>query len=256
VTTATQDAQAARASARSGPVPAFLLAGGGLIFMTFMRYGLAELGWVVFAPLLAVLYERGTLGRHLAVLATLLAAFLAAVSKMATAEIPYLPDGTMADEYVKRHPVPGDPDEVGRAHARVVAYGGVNYAGAICYDYGFPGIARDNARDGGGLALVPSSDWKGIDPEHGRMALMNAVAVGLPMVRPVRAATSIATDQYGRVLGSVRADGQGNGVMVAAVPGRRVPTVYATTGEIVPLAALSFCLLVLVRVLPRTRLFR
>jgi apolipoprotein N-acyltransferase len=155
----------------------------------------------------------------------------------------YLPDGTMADEYLKRYPVPGDPDEVGRAHARVVSFGGVNYAGGICYDYGFPNIARDNAVDGAALALVPSSDWRGIDPEHGLMAMMNAVAVGLPMVRPVRGATSIATDQYGLVLGSLRADGSSDGVMVAVVPGKRVPTLYARTGEIVPLVALVFCAL-------------
>ncbi|HYL56477.1 MAG TPA: nitrilase-related carbon-nitrogen hydrolase [Gemmatimonadales bacterium] len=160
----------------------------------------------------------------------------------------YLPDGTMADEYVKRHPVPGDPDDVGKAHARVVAFDGVNYSGAICYDYGFPAIAQDNATDGAGVALVPSSDWRGIDPEHGRMALMNAVATGLPMVRPVRAATSIATDQYGRLLGSLRADELSDGVMVVAVPSQRVSTLYARTGEIGPLIALAFCVLALVRV--------
>lgn len=167
----------------------------------------------------------------------------------------YLPDGTMADEYLKRYPVPGDPDEVGRAHARVVSFGGVNFAGGICYDYSFPNIARDNAADGADLAVVPSSDWRGIDPEHGEMAMMNAVAVGLSMVRPVRAATSIATDQYGRVLGSLRADGLTDGVMVAAVPGKRVPTLYARTGEIVPLVALAFCVLavVLAIVAPRRR---
>ena len=130
----------------------------------------------------------------------------------------YLPDGTMADEYVKRHPVPGDPDDVGQVHARVVSFSGVNFSGAICYDYGFPEIARDNAIDGAGLALVPSSDWRGIDPEHGRMALMNAVAVGLPMVRPVRGATSIVSDQYGRLLGTMRADGASDGVMVVRAP--------------------------------------
>lgn len=161
----------------------------------------------------------------------------------------YLPDGTMADDYVKRHPVPGDPNDQGRVHAQVVTFEGVRYGGAICYDYGFPGIARDNAGDGAGLALVPSSDWRGIDPEHGRMALMNAVAVGLPMVRPVRAATSIVSDQYGRLLGSMRADGSGDGVMVVAVPSERVPTVYARTGEIVPLVALGFCVLALVRIM-------
>ena len=160
----------------------------------------------------------------------------------------------MLDEYVKRHPVPGDPNPAGTAHARVVSVDGVRVSGGICYDYGFPEIARDNANDGAGLALVPSSDWRGIDPEHGRMALMNAVAVGLPMVRPVRAATSIASDQYGRVLYSLRADAQGDGVMVVAVPTDRVPTLYARTGEIVPLLTLAFCLLGAIRVLRSRRL--
>lgn len=163
----------------------------------------------------------------------------------------YLPDGTMADEYVKRHPVPSDPNDPGTAHARVVPFAGVQFSGGICYDYSFPGIARDNANDGAGLALVPSSDWRGIDPQHGRMALINAVAVGLPMVRPVRAATSIASDQYGRILGSLRADGSNDGVMVVAVPGERVPTLYARTGEVVPLVALAFCVLVAVRLILR-----
>jgi len=81
------------------------------------------------------------------------------------------------------------------------------------------------------------------------MALMNAVAVGLPMVRPVRAATSIASDQYGRLLSSLRADAGGDGVMVVAVPTKRVPTLYARTGELVPLVALAFCLVAAIRLL-------
>jgi len=76
---------------RTGSSSWLLIAGGALIFMTFMRYSLPELGWIVFAPLLAFLHERGTLGRHLALLATLVVAFLAAISKMATTEIPWAP---------------------------------------------------------------------------------------------------------------------------------------------------------------------
>ncbi len=159
----------------------------------------------------------------------------------------YLPDGSLADEYAKRHPVPGDPDTVGQAHARVVRFQGVSYSGAICYDYGFPEIARDNARDGADVALVPSSDWRGIDPLHGRMALVNAVSMGLPLVRPVRAATTIASDAYGRVLGSLRADGVNEGVLVASVPAARVPTLFSRTGDLLPLAAIAFCLLVVAR---------
>lgn len=161
----------------------------------------------------------------------------------------YLPDGTMGDEYVKRHPVPVDPHDPGSAHARVVPFLGVKFSGGICYDYSFPGIGWDNARDGAGLALVPASDWRGIDPEHARMALINAVAVGLPMVRPVRAATTIASDPFGRLLGSMRADGTNDGVMVVAVAGERVPTLYARTGEVVPLLALAFCALVAVKLI-------
>ena len=64
----------------------------------------------------------------------------------------------------------------------------------------------------------------------------------------MRGATSIVSDQYGRLLGMMRADGASDGVMVVSVPGTRVPTVYARTGEVVPTAALAFCLIAMVRV--------
>jgi apolipoprotein N-acyltransferase len=165
----------------------------------------------------------------------------------------YLPDGTLADEYVKRHPVPGDRDVAGRAHARVIPFEGTKVTGAICYDYSFPGIARDNANDGADIALVPSSDWRGIDPLHGRMAVMNAVAAGLPMVRPVRAATSIATDAYGRLLASLRADRASDGVMVVSVPTKAVRTIYDRTGEVVAPAGLAFSVLVSALLIRRRR---
>lgn len=165
----------------------------------------------------------------------------------------YLPDGTMADEYLKRHPVPGDLDVAGQAHARVVPFGGVNLSGAICYDCGFPHIARDNANDGAGLVLVPASDWRGIDPLHGKMAVMNAVASGVSLMRPVRAATSMATDQFGRVIGSMPAGAPGEGILVASIPGGRIRTLYAKAGEVVPLASLAFVLVTLLRMaLPRS----
>src|SRR5262245_10657827 len=68
-----------------------LLFGGGLIFMTFMRYSLPEVAWVAFAPFLIFLSEHGTARRHLAVLGVLVAAFIVTLSKMATQEIPWAP---------------------------------------------------------------------------------------------------------------------------------------------------------------------
>ena len=64
-----------------------LLLGSGLVFMTFMRYSLAPLAWVAFAPFLVFLHEGPTLRRHLALLGTLVIAFVVTVSKMATATI-------------------------------------------------------------------------------------------------------------------------------------------------------------------------
>jgi apolipoprotein N-acyltransferase len=159
----------------------------------------------------------------------------------------YLPDGTMADEYLKRHPVPGEADVAGLDHARAVPFGGVNLSGAICYDYDFPQVARDNAHDGAGLVLVPASDWRGIDPLHGKMAVMNAVAAGVSLMRPVRAATSLATDQFGRVIGSMPAASPGEGVLVSVIPGGKVPTFYAKAGEWVPLASVALVLVTLLR---------
>ncbi len=161
----------------------------------------------------------------------------------------YLPDGTMADEYIKRHPVPGDPHDAGFAHARVISFDGINISGGICYDYSFPEIARDNANDGAEVALIPASDWRGIDREHSRMARMSTVAAGLPMMRPVRASESIACDQYGRLLGSLPWGGSGDGVFVVAMCCARIPTVYAKTGEVLPLLLLAFVVLVSVMIL-------
>jgi apolipoprotein N-acyltransferase len=158
-----------------------------------------------------------------------------------------MPDGTMADEYVKRNPVPGDPHDAGTAHARVISFKGLKFSGGICYDYSFPSIARDNANDGADIALLPASDWKGIDFTHSHMARMHAVAVGLPIMRPVRASTSIATDQYGRILGSLPWQGSGDGVFVVPMRGERVPTIYSKTGELLPLISLGFTILVLIK---------
>ena len=64
--------------------------------------------------------------------------------------------------------------------------------------------------------------------------------VGLNQFRPARASTSIACDQYGRILGSLPWDGSGDGVFVVAMRGAQVPTLYEKSGEVVPVLALIF----------------
>ncbi|MDH4183464.1 MAG: hypothetical protein OEV92_04525 [Nitrospinota bacterium] len=139
----------------------------------------------------------------------------------------------VADIYRKLHPTPWEASIPGDADAAAVEVDGLKLTGAICYDYDSPQIALANAASGAGLAVIPSSDWKGIDPIHSHMARMQGVAVGISTFRSVRAATSFAADQYGRITGAMRFNSP-TGVMVADLPVERIPTLYAATGDILP----------------------
>jgi apolipoprotein N-acyltransferase len=147
-------------------------------------------------------------------------------------------DGSLADEYFKRFPVPGEGSIAGTALSRIVELDGVRFAGAICYDFDFPIVSRSIAVDGAHIVVLPSSDWRGIDPLHSEMARMMAVATGVSVVRSVRGATSFSSDPYGRVTGAMRFNESPAGVMVSDVPvgGRR--TLYASIGDVFPTTAL------------------
>jgi len=86
-------------------------------------------------------------------------------------------------EYGPSVPVPGEPSIRGEGPLRILdrPYGKVG--GAICYDYDFPAIAREHARGGADLVVVPSSDWRGIDPVHTFMARVRAVYSTKPIVK-------------------------------------------------------------------------
>jgi len=139
-------------------------------------------------------------------------------------------DGTVAATYRKHHPVPGEPVMKGTEELQVVQrpYGRVGFA--ICYDYDFPAMARQHARLGANLVVVPSSDWRGIDPVHTEMARVRGIEGGFSVVRAVRWSTSAAFDAYGRVRGLLPAQ-EDSKVLVANVPLERVPTVYARVGD-------------------------
>lgn len=93
--------------------------------------------------------------------------------------------------------------------------------------------------------VLPSSDWRGIDPIHSDMARIMGVAIGVSVLRPVRSATSFASDPYGRVRASRRFYEGGDGVMLASLPAVPVPTLYAKIGDVFPVANAIFSLVVL-----------
>jgi apolipoprotein N-acyltransferase len=152
-------------------------------------------------------------------------------------------DGAVLDEYQKHHPVPGEPSIRGSGALRLLdrPYGRVG--GAICYDYDFPAIAREHARGGADLVLLPSSDWRGIHPVHTLMARVRAIEGGFSLVRSTRWAASGMFDR----LGTVRAwmpPGE-DGVLVAQVPVARAETIATRLGD-APIAIAAIVLVGLV----------
>lgn len=152
------------------------------------------------------------------------------------------PEGNTRDDYWKRHPVPGEGSIQGSSRAKIIDVDGAAFSGAICYDMDFPHIARELAADGARIIVVPSSDWKGIDPLHSRMARYMAVSAGTAVVRAVRASESFAADSRGRILASMSAD-DSEGVMIASVPVDGEPALYAKTGDVFAWICALFSLL-------------
>lgn len=148
-------------------------------------------------------------------------------------------EGEVATSYRKHHPVPGEPSLKGTEPLQLVErpYGKVGLA--ICYDYDFPALAREHARLGAELVVVPASDWRGIDPVHTLMARVRAIEGGFSVLRAVRWSTSAGFDAYGRVRGWLPGQ-EAEQVLVTALPLERVGTGYARWGDWPALASLAY----------------
>ncbi len=143
--------------------------------------------------------------------------------------------GERLETYFKHHPVPGEGAIRGVEALRALGRPYGTAAGALCYDYDFPGMGLAHAALGVGLVVLPSSDWKGIDPYHAQMARLRAIEAGVSVVRPVRWATSMAFDAYGRIRGALPYFEQNDRILLVQVPTAPVKTVYARIGDSVGL---------------------
>lgn len=140
-------------------------------------------------------------------------------------------EGETLERYRKHALPPGEPSLRGEGPPRVHDRPWGRAAGAICYDYDFPALARAHARGGAAVVALPSSDWRGIDPLHAQLARVRAIEGGMSVVRAARASTSMAFDPYGRVRASLSAWERNERVMLATVPAARVRTAYASLGD-------------------------
>lgn len=168
----------------------------------------------------------------------------------------FISKGLMIDEYFKFHPVPGEPAIKGTSYAKVGNLEYANVAGALCYDFDFPLLGRELSKKGIDIAIVPSSDWGGIDSIHGKMAMVRAIEGGYSLLRPVRGATSFAFDAYGNIRASMSYYEDNDRIMLASLPTQKIWTLYGIVGDIFPLLLILFMIFIGVRFYLKKSLMR
>ncbi len=146
------------------------------------------------------------------------------------------PDGNVVWKYLKAHPVPGGEAAVSRRSDGQLKFVNTSYgriSTVVCFDADSVQLLHQAGEGAAGLMLIPSNDWRAIDPWHTQMAVFRAVEQGFNMVRHVSKGLSIATDYQGRVLGMMdHYQTFGDRELVAEVPTIGVRTIYSRTGDL------------------------
>lgn len=146
------------------------------------------------------------------------------------------PEGRPAWKFLKAHPVPGGEARVsmqgdGRLKFTETPFG--RLSGVICFDADSVQLLHQAGRGAADLVLVPSNDWRAIDPWHTQMAVFRAVEQGFNMVRHVSQGLSVAVDYQGRVYGAMdHYQTFGDRALVSELPTRGVRTIYSRVGDL------------------------
>ena len=135
--------------------------------------------------------------------------------------------GNIMHSYLKHEPVPGEPAVQGMSPLKVVDISETKVGAAICYDYDFPYLARGYGALEADLVIIPSSDWRGIDPVHTEMAAFRAVEQGHSVLRSTRFGLSAAITPYGEMVSQQSSFDRNGKIMYAQLPGNGVITVYS-----------------------------
>jgi apolipoprotein N-acyltransferase len=110
-------------------------------------------------------------------------------------------------------------------HSR--APGGTIIGAAICYDYDFPYLAKGYGELEADMVILPSSDWRGIDPLHTKMAAFRAVEQGHSVLRSTRFGLSAAITPYGEMISQMSSFDENDKIMYAQLPVKGVSSLYS-----------------------------
>jgi len=155
------------------------------------------------------------------------------------------PDGSIEFEYFKHQPVAGEPAVKGTGPQRTKEVAGANIGGAICYDYDFPYLAKGNKDAGADIVALPSSDWRGIDPLHSKMAAFRAIEQGHSILRSTRFGLSAAITPYGEMTSKMSSFDHNNKIMMAHLPAKSIRTVYSIVGDILVYLCIAYLLIMI-----------
>jgi len=150
--------------------------------------------------------------------------------------------GKIINSYLKHQPVPGEPAIKGTNPLQIFEVQGTNLGGAICYDYDFPYLAKEYGNIKADIVAVPSSDWRGIDPLHTRMAAFRAVEQGHSVLRSTRFGLSAAINPYGEMSSQMSSFDSNNKIMISQLPLKGISTVYSVIGDILVYLCIAFIL--------------
>lgn len=144
------------------------------------------------------------------------------------------PDGEIAWQYNKIHPVPGPEAETqirGDGQLRVLASRYGRLSSLICFDADFPRLVAQAGALGTDIVLDPSNDWRAIDPWHTEMASFRSIEEGVNLVRQTSQGLSAAFDYQGRRLSAMDHYQTEDYDMISEVPTRGVRTIYSRVGD-------------------------
>lgn len=152
-------------------------------------------------------------------------------------------DGSIAETYLKHHPVPGEGSVPGRAPLKIVPTKYGKMAGDICYDDDFPQMSLTYARLGADLIVNSGLDWRGMLRRHTLMARIHAIEGGFSLFRSANDATSMGFDNLGQIRAAMTAFGDNDHILLASLPVKRTDTLYSRIGNSIAYIAIFVLLL-------------
>ncbi|MFC2089410.1 nitrilase-related carbon-nitrogen hydrolase [Bacteroidota bacterium] len=158
------------------------------------------------------------------------------------------PEGSIAWKYLKSylHPIAEKPI-INAGYFEMPThkseYGVLG--GEICVDLDRTDYTFQSGKKNVAILLVPSYDWKGIDPLHSQMARVEAIRNGCAIIRPNGNGYSVIYDAFGKEVASSKMQPDDNDVLLANLPVYHINTISAKIGQVLEFACLALLLVFL-----------